>query len=154
MVVHPTFPVAPAPRGFGEVRSWPLLAVEELAVLRDDLGATLPGAARRSLEEVPESVVLVASELATNALRHAGRPATVRLYQRADEYLLEVVDRAPGRRPEPVAGRPGGQGGFGLLLAARLADEVGWYSTATAKHVWARFTARTTAPSSAPALAS
>ncbi|PRZ02888.1 hypothetical protein BCE75_11623 [Isoptericola sp. CG 20/1183] len=144
--MHQTLPVARAPQGFREVRSWPLLAVEELAMIRDDLSATLPGSPESSLEDVPESVVLVASELATNALSYAGRPAVVRLSERDGEYLLDVVDRAPDRVPGAVEG-PSGRGGFGLLLAARLAAEVGWYSTETAKHVWARFAARSRQPS-------
>ncbi len=142
-----TLPLARAPHGFREVRSWPLLELEELALIRDDLCATLPGRERSRLEDVPESVVLVASELATNALSYAGQPAVVRLSERDGEYLLEVVDRAPDRIPGAVGGGPSGQGGFGLLLAARLADEVGWYRTATAKHVWARFVVRARQPS-------
>lgn len=146
---------ARAPEGFEEVRAWPLAAVDELAVLREDLDAALPGGPRTSLEEVPESVVLVASELATNALRHGRGPAIVRLAARAGrsedspegsperELLLEVIDRAPERAPELAARRRPGPGGFGLQLAARLADELGWYRTARAKHVWARFTVRT-----------
>ncbi|WP_407319777.1 ATP-binding protein [Isoptericola halotolerans] len=124
------------------MRSWPLLAVDELAGIRDDLGAVIPGRPGTRLEGVPESVMLVASELATNALSYAGEPALVRLSARDGEYLLEVVDRATDRVPERVADRPSGQGGFGLLLAARLADTIGWFRTATAKHVWARFTVR------------
>jgi serine/threonine-protein kinase RsbW len=146
--VDQTLPAAPAPRGFREVRSWPLLAVEELALIRDDLSSTLPRSSRTSLEDVPDSVVLVASELATNALSYAGRPAVVRLSERDGEYLLDVVDRAPDRVPGEAAA-PSGRGGFGLLLAARLSAEVGWYSTATAKHVWARFAARSREPSPA-----
>lgn len=142
-----TLPLARAPHGFREVRSWPLLELEELALIRDDLCATLPGRERSRLEDVPESVVLVASELATNALSYAGQPAVVRLSERDGEYLLEVVDRAPDRIPGAVGGGPSGQGGFGLLLAARLADEVGWYRTAAAKHVWARFVVRSRQPS-------
>jgi hypothetical protein len=138
--VEQTLPEAQAPRGFREVRSWPLLAVEELTMLRDDLGVLMPGRPGARLEDVPESVILVASELATNALSYAGGPALVRLSARDGEYLLEVTDRAPDRVPERAADRPTGQGGFGLLLAARLADSVGWYRTETAKHVWARFT--------------
>lgn len=115
-------------------------------MLRDDLGATLPAVPRARLEDVPESVILVASELATNALSYAGLPATVRLLERDGEYLIEVVDPAPDRAPVPVGGGPTGQGGFGLLLVARLADEVGWFRTATAKHVWARFAVRAAQP--------
>ncbi|ROS75463.1 ATP-binding protein [Cellulomonas sp. PhB143] len=137
-----SFTAARAPEGFREVRSWPLFTVDELTALRVELGSTLPGGPRVSIEDVPESVVLVASELATNALSHGRGPATVRLCECDGEILLDVVDRAPDRAPEIASGRPTGQGGFGLRLAARLADEVGWYRTPHAKHVWARFTVR------------
>jgi hypothetical protein len=36
--------------------------------------------------------------------------------------------------------RPLGTGGLGLPLTERLAQNVGWYPTATGKHVWAQFT--------------
>ncbi|WP_278235695.1 ATP-binding protein [Isoptericola sp. AK164] len=131
---------APAPDGFREVRSWPLLTIDEIAALRGDLEANLPVARGTSLDEVPESVLLVASELATNAIEHGGGPAAVRLLAREGEFLLDVADRTPSCAPQ-VAEDPSARGGFGLLLAARLADAVGWYATNAGKHVWARFTA-------------
>ena len=42
---------------------------------------------------------------------------------------------------------PSASGGFGLMLAARLADTVGWYATHAGKHVWARFTVASREPS-------
>ncbi len=134
------------------MRAWPLLTIDDLALVRQDLGTTLPGVPGASLEDVPESVVLVASELATNALLHGGGPVTVRLFERAGEYLLDVVDRAPDSAPQIAAARPVGGGGFGLRLASRLADAIGWYPTPNGKHVWARFTVRSRTPSRAPSL--
>ncbi|MGF0114816.1 ATP-binding protein [Promicromonospora sp. Marseille-Q5078] len=141
------FSATHVPEGFREVRSWPLFTIDDLSALRDQLGTTLPGGPRASLEEVPESVVMVASELATNALCHGRGPVTVRLSARGDELLLEVVDRDPEHGPQIVSARPVGEGGFGLLLAARLADETGWWRTRQAKHVWARFTVHANVPS-------
>lgn len=135
---------APAPDGFHEVRSWPLLTLDQLALLRNDLGAALP-AGGDNLEDVPECVLLVASELATNAIEHGGGPATVRLLAGDGEYLLDVADRSPQHRPQ-ISSTPGGDGGFGLMLAARLADAVGWYATRAGKHVWARFAVQNDAP--------
>lgn len=142
-----TIPARRAPEDFREVRSWPLLTVDGLAVVRQDLSATLPGYPGVGLEDIPESVILVASELATNALRHGGGPVTVHLAERQGEYLIDVVDRAPHVVPQIVSGRPVGGGGFGLRLAARLSDQIGWYATETGKHVWARFVVRSQMPS-------
>jgi signal transduction histidine kinase len=92
------------------------------------------------LTEVVERLMIVATELAGNALRH-GRPPTVVALRRAGGHLLiDVVDHDPESRPVVDAGRPAGTGGLGLPLAERLAQEVGWYPAGTAKHVWATFT--------------
>ncbi|WP_029251687.1 ATP-binding protein [Paraoerskovia marina] len=139
--------LGPTPAGFRELRSWPLLSVDDLAVVRQDLASTLPQSPGASLEEVPESVVLVVSELATNALRHGGGPVSVHLSERSGEVLVDVVDRAPDVAPQFVDGRPVGGGGFGLRLAARLADQLGWYATDTGKHVWAQFSVSSKMPS-------
>ncbi|WP_418275337.1 ATP-binding protein [Isoptericola jiangsuensis] len=141
-----SIPAAPVPEGFQEIGSWPLLSMDELTAVRGQIGGSLPSCGT-TLEDIPESILLVASELATNALRHGQGPALVRLSVRGGTYLLDVVDRAPGVTPEIAAGRPTGQGGFGLRLASRLADEVGWSCTEGAKHVWATFTARIGEPS-------
>ncbi|PFG41544.1 histidine kinase-like protein [Isoptericola jiangsuensis] len=144
----PRLATAPAPADFAEVRSWPLLTLEDLAVLRADLVASLPPSpgGRPSLEEIPESVLLVASELATNALQHGEGPVLVRLAARTDEFLLDVQDRTPAVAPRIDQGSTRGGGGFGMQLVVKLADEVGWYTTQDSKHVWARFRVRTKAP--------
>ncbi|MDO8149909.1 ATP-binding protein [Isoptericola sp. b408] len=144
--MDPRITAAPAPYGFREVRSWPLLTIEQLPALRGDLEANLPTAESASLDAVPEAIVLVASELATNAIEHGDGPAAVRLLERDGELLLDVADRASGTTPR-ITTDPCASGGFGLVLAARLADAVGWYATQAGKHVWARFTVETREPS-------
>jgi anti-sigma regulatory factor (Ser/Thr protein kinase) len=140
-----TFDAAPAPEGFREIGAWPLLTVEELTAVRDQLGSSLPSCGT-SLEDIPEAVLLVASELATHALRHGEGPALIRLSSRDGSYLLDVADRSPESTPEISEMRAPGQGGFGLRLVARLADAAGWYRTGGAKHVWATFTVRVGEP--------
>jgi anti-sigma regulatory factor (Ser/Thr protein kinase) len=134
------FPDTPVPDGFREVRRWALDAVSGLARLRADLRAELlrpaPG---RPTAEHPEKVVLVASELAANALRHAAPPTQLRLLTDGSAYLVDVIDHAPDMEPELAVGREAGAGGFGLIIVQRLARDVGTYATGTAKHVWARF---------------
>jgi signal transduction histidine kinase len=134
------FPDTPVPDGFREARRWSLRDVGDLAQLRADLRAELttraPG---RVVAHNPDTIVLVASELAANALRHAAPPMQVRLLTDSRTYLVDVVDHAPDIEPEVATGRAAGDGGFGLIIVQRLARDVGTYATGTAKHVWARF---------------
>lgn len=132
------------PDEFVEVESWVLDSTAQLSGLRADLhraitGDDLPG--EPLLPDVPEKMVLVASELATNALRHAVPPTTVQLSHAGSEYLLDVADRAPDAAPVVETDRPAGAGGLGLQLAQQLSVDVGWYAAGDAKHVWATFPA-------------
>lgn len=132
------------PAEFVEVGTWVLDSTAELAGLRAGLHRAMSGGRRSSgtgLPDVPEKMVLVASELATNALRYGAPPTTVQLAHASDEYLLDVADRAPDSPPVVEADRPPGAGGLGLQLAQRLSLDVGWYATEDAKHVWATFPA-------------
>lgn len=118
-----------------EVARWILEQPPQLQALR----ASLREAVAPELSDVAESLLIVATELAGNALRH-GRPPAVVALRRADHHLLlDVTDHDPGSRPVVDASRSPGAGGLGLPLAERLADEVGWYPTGTGKHVWATF---------------
>lgn len=132
------------PEDFVEVESWVLDSTAGLSGLRAGVhramtGDGLPG--DPVLPDVPEKMVLVASELATNALRHAAPPTTVQLSHAGSEYLLDVADRDPGSPPVIETDRPAGAGGLGLQLAEQLSVDVGWYATDVAKHVWATFPA-------------
>ncbi|SDR84020.1 ATP-binding protein [Paraoerskovia marina] len=138
----------PAPDGFRTERSWTISRVEDLGRLRRGLHRALAGCCT---SESIDHLVLVANELATNALRHGSTPAIVRLMSNENEYLLEVIDRAVDAHPVVAGPRPAGQGGFGLLLARRLAEDVGFYTTPFAKHVWARFPVTSAARSVAAA---
>ena len=90
------------------------------------------------LTELRNRVALACSELVTNALRHGQRPVEVRLLTDGAAWLLDVTDAATDRMPNPGPERPLGHGGYGLLLVARLASQLGWYVSDDAKHVWAR----------------
>ena len=70
------------------------------------------------LPSLVDDVTLVASELATNALSHAGTPFTVTITASGDDVVLEVRDGAPstpvpaspsGRRSTSASRRPVGQ---------------------------------------------
>ena len=132
------------PERFRFVREWVLHDTLGLAAVRRELLAEITSHAPQptdALVGVPERMILVASELATNALTHGLPPTFVRLGSDGHEFLLDVADHDLSTEPQVAEGRPLGQGGFGLRIARRLSQEVGWYATATTKHVWATFAA-------------
>jgi anti-sigma regulatory factor (Ser/Thr protein kinase) len=81
---------------------------------------------------------VVASELATNALLHAGTgfEVTIRI---EDSAWIEVADGAPAalpqQRADPDDPRPGG---MGLYLVDAMAEEWGVEQDLSGKVVWAR----------------
>lgn len=135
-----TIPSSRPPETFRVVRVWQLDSLDELSILRTSLHQELTGlplAPDGAMAEVSEKIVLVASELATNALRHGRPPTTVQLLTDGEEYIVDVIDQDTSRAPVVAAPRLPGDGGFGLVLAQRLALDVGWF-VAEGKHVWAR----------------
>ncbi|WP_395361001.1 ATP-binding protein [Streptomyces sp. YH02] len=98
-----------------------------------------------------ETVVVVASELATNAVRHGHVPGrdfhlSLRVTDEPPVARIEVSDtRAervpprPGKLPGPGPGPELADGGRGLLLVEGLADRWGWCPRpgAPGKTVWA-----------------
>lgn len=132
----------PVPERFRPVQSWSLGSLDEITVLRLTLLAATAPAGREPteyLQDVPERMVLVASELATNALTHGAPPTVVTLMSDGAGFLVDVADRDMSSEPRIAGDRPLGAGGFGLVIARRLAQEVGWYVDDASKHVWAAF---------------
>lgn len=96
-----------------------------------------PGLARRALEpfsphlawEAMENVRLLATELVTNAVMHAGAgrsPIRMDAHLFADLAVVSVSDAGAGFDPAALRGsRPGTPGGRGLELVALLADALG-----------------------------
>jgi anti-sigma regulatory factor (Ser/Thr protein kinase) len=125
-------PEAVAPRADGPLGSWAVESTADLRGLRRALQDAL-----RAPRHVTGPVVLVASELATNALHHGVPPVVVSLGRVEGGYLLDAADGSLDAVPTYSAYRPAGEGGFGLYLVGRLADEVGWYAAGGRKHVWA-----------------
>ncbi|MFI1508989.1 SpoIIE family protein phosphatase [Streptomyces sp. NPDC020597] len=118
------------------------------AALSEWAGTGLPGAVKLR-ERLAEDVILVVSELVTNAVVHAG--TEVELVCRLDAepghpdgalaVVVEVCDRHPSRTPrdhapDPPRGTP--EHGRGLRLVATLADAWGVTYRRGAKTVWAR----------------
>ena len=105
-------------------------------------------AARRALREgngvlppaIRDDVLLLVTELVTNAVRHAGagaeRPVQVQLLHRAGCVVVEVADEGPGFTwdPNPSAGSK--SGGWGLFLVDQTADRWGVERTPSGSCVW------------------
>ncbi|MCB5181266.1 ATP-binding protein [Streptomyces sp. SMC 277] len=88
-------------------------------------GAVADGTARRKISpeqaEAAEDVLLMVSELVTNACMHAGGPRELVLRHSEDRLRVEVSDGSPEhprRRPAPNPALPGGHG---LIVLERLA---------------------------------
>ena len=125
-----------------QIHEWILDTPAQLRELRAALHTALTGSPEFDgrLEDVPEKMLLVATELATNALRHGRPPTSVRLYEVDDEgYILDVADHDPQILPEFADFRPPGGGGLGLRLAEEFSLDIGWFVNGPTKHIWARF---------------
>ncbi|GAA0571713.1 hypothetical protein GCM10010172_65240 [Paractinoplanes ferrugineus] len=124
------------------LNTWVLDSTVELTGLRAALGTALRGSDTGDddrLGDVPERMLLVATELATNAICHGLAPTEVRLLRAGEMFVLDVTDHDPDTVPAPTAASPQDMGGRGLALAQSFALDVGWYSTPSTKHVWATF---------------
>jgi serine/threonine-protein kinase RsbW len=108
------------------------------AALRDEVCGESPST---DLQDICDRITVVATELATNALRHGLPPTLVRLLREDDHLILDVADHDLSATPAVDDGRPLGAGGLGLKLTKTFAIDVGWYRTEVAKHVWASFPA-------------
>lgn len=83
-------------------------------------------------------VQLVVSELATNAVRHAGSGFTVRLTCDGDVVRVAVVD--PGsEHPAQIDPDRSTVGGRGLRIVELLADRWGVENLGVGKSIWAEF---------------
>jgi anti-sigma regulatory factor (Ser/Thr protein kinase) len=74
-----------------------------------------------------EDLVLIAHELATNAVRHGGGRGRLRMWAGEEVLRCRVTDDGPGLPAlAPLAERPdpGSSGGRGMWLVTRFADGV------------------------------
>jgi anti-sigma regulatory factor (Ser/Thr protein kinase) len=115
------------------LRRWSLSSVGELRVLRSGLRVAVRDT------ELLDRMAVVATELATNALRHGRPPAVVQLLAEPGRLILDVSDPDVTGEPFFDTRRPLGQGGLGLRLVRTFAIDSGWYRTEVAKHIWASF---------------
>lgn len=138
-----TLPATRPPESFVPVRRWVVEVPAALRTLRSDLRDQLAASVPQAVDDdaLPDNVVLVTSELATNALAHGRPPAHVELLVDGPAVLVVVSDCDTRYAPFVAADREPGEGGFGLQIARRLSSEVGWWTDASGKHVWAAFPA-------------
>ncbi|MCK7625053.1 ATP-binding protein [Streptomyces sp. RS10V-4] len=90
-----------------------------------------------------EDVLLVVSELVTNACLHAEGPEELRLRCVAKVLRLEVSDRGAGSPAPRSPHRPGRPGGHGMFIVQRLCLDWGVVRNAdgAGKTVWAELAA-------------
>jgi anti-sigma regulatory factor (Ser/Thr protein kinase) len=117
------------------------------AAVSQHLGAHGPAVARarsfvaeqlkewRVPEETVEELVLITSELVTNAFLHGRPPVDLRLRRSGTEVVLEVQDRA-ALRPRRRLADDDDEHGRGMLIVSTLADSWGTRSIGTGKSVW------------------
>ncbi|WP_101258794.1 ATP-binding protein [Streptomyces barkulensis] len=115
------------PREVGRARGWARSRLAGFGLEPDD--------------SLVETLVLLVSELVTNAVVHTGRPAVLRMLLSGrivtggGTVRIEVADTSssPPRR-RPVEGDA--TGGRGLELVVGLADRWGWLQEGTGKRIW------------------
>ncbi|WP_432033103.1 ATP-binding protein [Streptomyces antibioticus] len=92
-------------------------------------------------EPLAETLILLISELVTNAVLHTGRPAVLRLSLPGHDgdgeatVRLEVADSSE-RAPVPRCAGDEATNGRGLALVDGLADRWGWSVEGGGKRIW------------------
>jgi serine/threonine-protein kinase RsbW len=130
------------PQDLVELQVWSLDDAAQLRSMRAALFEAVTGqemAAQFTLGGVADKMVLVASELATNALRYAPPPTLVRLSRGGPGFLLDVTDQHDTYDPSDIIFHQPGEGRLWLRMARRLSSEIGWYTSGAGTHVWAWF---------------
>lgn len=86
-------------------------------------------------EDLVDTLLLLVSEMVTNAVRYAPPPLELALARGPDGVRVELCDSDP-RLPEPKRPDHEQLGGRGLWLVEVLADEWGFQRVPAGKRVW------------------
>lgn len=121
--------IRPDPAEVGRARRW--------------ARSRLAGSGITADEPLAETLILLVSELVTNAVVHTGRPAVLRLCLPAPvaeecasaTVRVEVADGS-SRAPVPRCAGDDATGGRGLALVDCLADRWGWSPEGAGKSIW------------------
>ena len=118
--------IRPDPAEVGRARRW--------------ARSRLAGSGIGADEGLAETLILLVSELVTNAVVHTGCPAVLRLSlpcgaAEQATVRLEVAD-ASDRAPVPRCVDGDATGGRGLALVDGLADRWGWTTAGAGKRIW------------------
>jgi anti-sigma regulatory factor (Ser/Thr protein kinase) len=92
-----------------------------IAGARESARDFLDGLAHPIAAEAADTVVLVVSELVTNAIRHGGGTCTLDLTAHPDSIEVAVHDHSPQAPRMRTPDLNGGTGGFGWPMVNRLA---------------------------------
>jgi len=132
---------SPPPTEKVQIGQWALGTFAELRVLRAALRRALAGQPipdGGALDNVPEKMTIIATELAANAIAHAKPPTTVRLFRTETTFILDVADNDPWVVPQFTDKRSPRADRLGLHMARKLSLDIGWYVADGTKHVWAQ----------------
>jgi anti-sigma regulatory factor (Ser/Thr protein kinase) len=121
--------IRPDPAEVGRARKWARSRLGGLGIVAD--------------EPLAETLILLVSELVTNAVVHTGRPAVLRLSLPGPQaeaapsatVRVEVADTS-SRAPVPRCVGGDATGGRGLALVDCLADRWGWSPEGAGKSIW------------------
>ena len=138
-----SLPVPDEPLERTTPRLW-VRAVDDFIALRHAVAAEL--SAVRAPRDAVEDFLLAVDEMTSNAVRHGGRPVSLRLWVGEDRVVCSIDDRGPGLDDPfagygPAHGEDLSRGGMGLWLARQLCDHVDISGDDDGAHV--RLTIRT-----------
>lgn len=111
-------------------RKWFVARPRSAAAARRFVLASVPG-----YDDGDRRLATLVSELATNAIVHAGTPFSVRVEQDASRIRVSVSDQSP-KAPTRRAVEPSSPAGRGLYVIEAYADRWGYSPEGDGKKVW------------------
>jgi anti-sigma regulatory factor (Ser/Thr protein kinase) len=107
---------------------------------------------RWKVDDAADAVLLVVSELVTNALVHTQGPVRIDLMLRGDRVRVCVSDSSPRAPAKPVIVDWESTGGRGLMLVEAMSESFGSVPVAGGKQVWSEIVVPPREPAPADAV--